>query len=72
MPTVREIVIEWLRQHGYGGLYNPHYECECGCDLADLMEDHTCPAADCRAGVKAPCDCEDEHEYHIRAREATP
>jgi len=33
--TVKEIVAEWLKANGYGGLCNT--DIDCGCELADLM-----------------------------------
>ena len=49
-PTVKEIVADWLKQHGYDGLFNP----DCGCVLDDLM-----PCADrfsdCEAGYRVAC-----------------
>lgn len=51
--TVKEIVAEYLKSHGYHGLYN---EAECGCEVNDLM-----PCAGyggcysgCLPGVKVP------------------
>lgn len=50
--TVKEIVAEWLKEHGYDGLYYPD---TCGCLLDDLMPcgescDH------CEPGYKLPGD----------------
>lgn len=54
-PNVREIVAEWLKEHGYEGLYSPDY---CACENADLMPcDEPCES--CRAGYKRPCPGED-------------
>lgn len=65
--TVKGIIAEYLRQHGYDGLYNDMYG-GCMCELADLMpcggltgDGYT---GDCRAGYKEPCDCGD-HDWHI-------
>jgi hypothetical protein len=59
--TVREIVTQWLIDHGYDGLWNEAGEC--ACDLSDLIP---CggPCDECQAGYKTPCDC-GEHHYHI-------
>jgi len=68
-PTVKEIVKNWLKEHGYDGLYSDEYQC-C-CDLDDLMD---CDFFhwDCRVGYKASCNdgeccemCENWH-YHIQ------
>ena len=48
---VSEIVTEYLKSHGYDGLYDSWGEC--GCELADLMpcgELH----GDCESGHKLP------------------
>jgi len=53
--TVREIVADWLKAHGYDGLWRDG----CSCQSDDLMpcdwlngEDN----ADCEPGYKTPCD----------------
>ena len=55
--NVREIVADWLKEHGYEGLYR---EC-CGCKVDALMPCDE-PGPDCRPGVVVPCpgprDCE--------------
>jgi len=35
MPDLAEMVLEYLKEHGYDGLY--HDDMECGCHLDDLM-----------------------------------
>ena len=50
--TVREIVAQWLRDHGYDGLY---HDGDCGCLLDDLMP--CCDSCDnCEPGYKQPGD----------------
>lgn len=65
--TVREILTEYLRQHGYDGLYSPG---ECGCSLDELAP---CGglSLDCEAGVKVPCDCGGNCDWHIGPRSHT-
>lgn len=54
MPTVLEIVADYLRAHGHDGLCNPEIECGCGLgDLApcgDYCPSECVPAVEC-AGV---------------------
>lgn len=66
--TVREIVKEYLREHGFNGLCSEDGECGCGID--DLF-----PCGDvsgCTAVHRAPfhgpgiCDLGGGCEYHIR------
>jgi len=51
-PTVREIVRDWLVEHGYDGLYDS----ECGCGVCDLMPCDGPWSMTCRAGYAGPCD----------------
>jgi len=55
MPTVREILVDWLKANGYEGLSNPRQAC--GCEVDDL---ELCAAVgeECEAGHKVPCDPE--------------
>ena len=66
--TLKEIVVNWLRQHGFHGLFN---DFECGCEVADLMPCGE-PKADCRPGYRRRCpeDC-GEHDFHIVAHQDT-
>ena len=60
--NVFEIVKEYLRTHGYDGLYEENGEC--ACDLADLMPCASEGIPNCLPGYKVPCDCGD-HAWHI-------
>lgn len=61
--TVADIVRDWLREHGYDGLY---VEDDCACDLDDLAPCQNIQL-ECEAGYKHPCptECDDDHEFHI-------
>ncbi len=46
---VREILIEWLKEHGYSGLWN---EDECGCHIDDFIICNGDGIEDCQPGYK--------------------
>lgn len=50
--TVKEIMRDWLKAHGYDGLCNPGY---CGCDLDDLMFWCSGSVATCEPAYKFRC-----------------
>lgn len=54
MMTIRDIVVAWLKEHGYDGLC----EEECGCNLNDIMPCNLEGKARCRAGkiCNGPCE----------------
>lgn len=53
--TVQEIVVDWLKSHGYDGLYSDSGECACLAeDLAPCGEIGNL----CRAGVLGKCNPE--------------
>ena len=57
-PSVKEILIKYLKKHGYDGLYNSW--AECACETADLGPcDEMSP--DCIAGYKVPSDPEENN-----------
>ena len=62
---VLDIVLKYLEDNGYDGLFNA--DLECGCERTDLAP---CSSIDehCGAGYKFPCDCGD-HDYHIGSAE---
>ncbi len=51
--NVKEIVIEYLKSHGYDGLYDGY---DCGCKVDDLMPCDSCPDL-CEAGYLRAPDC---------------
>ena len=65
-PSVREILDQWLTEHGYDGLYTE----DCGCEVGDLAPCSEQYSFGCRAGHKVPCDpetcpAEGECPFHI-------
>ena len=48
--TVKQILIGWLKEHGYDGLCG----CECGCGLDDLWPCNDY-AAECMPAYKVSC-----------------
>lgn len=54
--TVVEIIEEYLRGHGYDGLYAD--DAECGCRLGDLAPCESYVLT-CMAGVLKPCEPEE-------------
>lgn len=59
--TVKEIVEDYLKKHGYDGLYQE--DLECACLIEDLFPCET--VGDCLPGYKGPCDCGDDCRFHI-------
>ncbi len=58
--TVKEILIEWLTEHGYSGLWNEN-ECGCGIDATCPEKFILCDAEsieDCQPGYKVKTDPE--------------
>ena len=56
-----DIVLGYLKENGYDGLFNDSHECACVLD--DLVP--CCESiGDCQPGYKVPCDCGD-HDYHM-------
>lgn len=66
---LKELVADWLKTHGYDGLYHENPECACLCE--ELMPCDE-PGTSCRPGIKVPCDGSLENcpcPWHIEARE---
>jgi hypothetical protein len=63
--NVREIVIQYLRQNGFGGLYCPG---ECGCTIDDLAPCGEMVEA-CESGVKEPCTCGEGCDWDMGPKE---
>jgi len=62
--SIKEIIIKYLKDNNYDGLYNAWSEC--ACEIADLapcvqME------SDCEPGYKCECDCGENCDFHICA-----
>lgn len=59
--TVGEIIYNYLRDHGYDGLYNEDISCDCS-----ISELFPCIGIvqDCIPGYENPCTC-GEHAVHI-------
>lgn len=62
--NVKDIVKDWLRQKGYGGLYNE--DIECGCELADLMPCGGDGVDGCEAGCIAGPDEDEPNDGSVR------
>lgn len=58
-----EMTREWLKKHGYDGLYN--HEKGCSCSSTDLL---CCNGFlnGCVAAVKTNCNCADKCKFHLK------
>ena len=63
--TLADLVQAGLRARGYDGLFNDAAECAC---LVDDLAPCGQPGLECRAGVRAECDC-GEHDFRVVERE---
>jgi hypothetical protein len=62
--NVREILVGWLKEHGYDGIFSPDGGCSCSVDdmpLCDLAMDG------CRPGYKVKCRCGVGCDFDIAA-----
>ena len=61
-PTVKAIVAEYLKAHGYDGLYDD----DCGCLLEDDLMTCSRDGLDaCQPGYKQACTCGEGCEWHV-------
>jgi hypothetical protein len=64
--TVREILVRYLRENSYDGLYSCWGECACKVDDLEPCGDiHL----DCTAGYIVPCNCSEGCDFHIGEKE---
>jgi hypothetical protein len=54
--TVKGLVAEWLKAHGYEGLVRDTYGDPCGCGLDGLMPCEGCDVANCEPAYEHLCD----------------
>jgi len=65
---VRRIVIDYLVENNYDGLYYPN---ECACLLGDLVPCES-DFSECKPGYKTKCDCPEGCDFHISKSRPTP
>jgi len=72
--NVREIVVGWLMEHKYDGLFAGNEDC--ACEISDLMpcDGDMYWVCGCEPGYKLPCDGECDQagyeHFHIGAKDA--
>lgn len=71
--SAKDIIIKYLRENNYDGLWSDWQEC--GCEISDLVPCES-DFSDCLPGVKHPCKgddcewgCEGEDAWHMGPRE---
>jgi len=68
LVTVSSIVVDYLTEKGFDGLFNS--DIGCACAFEDLFENcagESC--SECQPGYEKPCAC-GEHDFHISAEKA--
>jgi hypothetical protein len=62
-PTVVAIVEEYLKAHGFDGLWS--FDGECACKVGDLFPCESEGIERCEAGHVVPCCHDGEHDWDI-------
>lgn len=63
--NVKEILEQWLKEHGFDGLVS-EFE-ECSCEIGDLAPcDYS--FLNCKPGYKIPCTCGEGCSFHVVAQ----
>ena len=60
--NIQDIIEDYLKKNGFDGLYR---EDECACKIGDLFPCGGEGVLDCDAGYFGPCDCGEQHRFHI-------
>ena len=60
--TLRKLTIAYLTGYDFDGLFDESEDC--ACLTGDLMPCNA-PNPNCEPGYKAPCDCDEEHAWHV-------
>ena len=67
MPTVKDIIEHFLIRNKFDGLMDD--DCECACIIDDFMPcEPNEGILNCRPGYRQPCDCEEQHSFHIAGK----
>lgn len=63
MPTVQDIIVEYLNQRGYDGLRSDYYDCQCALHRRDSNGPCSNMRHDCEPGYVVPCDCDNSNVH---------
>lgn len=59
LPTQRELVAAWLKEHGYGGLWLPDEPCGCDVDSLAPCDGDYWFSGDCEPAYRRECPNDD-------------